>query len=226
MHINLEGVRSDRLRILHAHVVLDSVRLVGQVTPDDLPRPTPCADWALADLLAHMTAQHRGFAAAALGDGRSRGRWEPRPAEDALAHYGDTADQVIAAFGLVAAADRGLSIPDISPDRTFSADQAVAFHLVDYVAHSWDVARSLGIPYDPGPDVLRAALPIATGIPDGGSRLAVDSPFGPGLVPAAEASSLDRFLMALGRSPDWRPGAPHRASADAAHGTAVGDPTC
>lgn len=32
-----------------------------------MSRPTPCAGWSLRDLLARMTVQHRGFAAAAAG---------------------------------------------------------------------------------------------------------------------------------------------------------------
>lgn len=225
MRTNLEEVDSARLRLLHAHVVLDSVWLVRQATPDDLPRPTPCAGWTLADLLAHMTAQHRGFAAAALGAGQRLEHWAIRPAEDALAHYGEAADQVIAAFGFDADLHRGFALPEIAPDQAFSADQAMAFHFIDYVAHSWDVARSLGIPYDPGADVLRAALPIASAVPDDGTRLAEDSPFRPALVPAPETSPLDRFLMALGRSPNWQP-CPPRRSTVAADGTEVLDTPC
>jgi gas vesicle protein len=40
---------------------------VTQLTPADLTRPTPCAGWTLHGLLAHMTTQHYGFAAAAAG---------------------------------------------------------------------------------------------------------------------------------------------------------------
>src|SRR5579859_7441834 len=50
---------------LDARAVLASIQIVSQASTADLARPTPCADWTLADLLAHMTAQHNGFAAAA-----------------------------------------------------------------------------------------------------------------------------------------------------------------
>jgi uncharacterized protein (TIGR03083 family) len=48
---------------LDARAVRASVQVVSQASAADLARPTPCADWTLADLLAHMTAQHNGFAA-------------------------------------------------------------------------------------------------------------------------------------------------------------------
>ena len=53
----------------HRTAVTASVDVVNAVTLDDLDRPTPCAGWNLADLLAHMTVQHYGFAAAARGNG-------------------------------------------------------------------------------------------------------------------------------------------------------------
>ena len=49
----------------HRVAVLNSIALVDSVRVADLGAPTPCAGWNLADLLAHMTAQHRGFAMAA-----------------------------------------------------------------------------------------------------------------------------------------------------------------
>ncbi|MET7719101.1 maleylpyruvate isomerase N-terminal domain-containing protein, partial [Streptomyces sp. NPDC005407] len=69
MPTNMQGLTNpvdfDRLRRLHAQAVRDSVTLVRRVAPADLPLPTPCEAWTLADLLAHMTAQHHGFAAVA-----------------------------------------------------------------------------------------------------------------------------------------------------------------
>ena len=57
-------------RLLHRIAVLQSIDVVNTVREADLVRPTPCEDWDLLDLLAHMTVQHRGFAAAARIVGR------------------------------------------------------------------------------------------------------------------------------------------------------------
>ncbi|MFF4835042.1 TIGR03086 family metal-binding protein [Streptomyces sp. NPDC001315] len=216
----------DRLRDLDAQAVRDSMTLVRRVTPDDLLRPTPCSEWTLTDLLAHMTAQHRGFAAAALGHGRDLEHWRIRPlAVDVAAEYGEAAEQVITAFATVAAADCPFVLPELPVVQAFPAARAIGFHLVDYVVHSWDVARSLGLAYDPEPELLAAALPMARAVPDGDFRLAPDSPFRPALPADDGGSVLERILTALGRSPDWH--GPSGATAAGSHrGAAAPDTTC
>ncbi|WP_329117376.1 TIGR03086 family metal-binding protein [Streptomyces sp. NBC_01353] len=209
MRISSEGAgpteRFERLRLLHARVVRDSVALMHRVTPGDLGRPTPCAGWTVADLLAHMTAQHRGFAAAALGDGADLAHWSVHPVTDtveAVARYAEAAADVGAAFAALDAPDRPFLLPEFTVDRTFPADRAVGFHFIDYVVHGWDITRGLDLPYDPEPDILDAALPIALSVPDGDTRLAPDSPFRPGIPLPPGAATLDRILATLGRTPD------------------------
>ncbi|WP_078871973.1 TIGR03086 family metal-binding protein [Streptomyces sp. NRRL S-337] len=199
-----------RLKRLHARAVRDSVALVRRIRPDDLTRPTPCAAWTLADLLAHMTVQHHGFAAAARGDGRDPAHWAVRPlGPEPVAAYGSAAERVIAAFAAVDTPDRECHLPEFSAVRTFPARRVIGFHLIDYVVHSWDVARTLGLGYDPGPELLGAALPIARAVPDDDSRLAPGSAFRPGLPVDDTAGELDRILALLGRSTSWRaPGYP------------------
>ncbi|GAA2670511.1 TIGR03086 family metal-binding protein [Streptomyces lunalinharesii] len=198
----------DRLRRLDARAVRDSVALVNRLAPGDLARPTPCAGWDLAALLAHLTAQHHGFAAAALGRGRDLTHWAVRPLGDDVAvaamRYRLAAEGVLAAFATVTDPDRPFALPEFTTDRTFPAVQAVGFHLIDYVVHGWDLARSLGLRYDPDPELLDAALPIARAVPDGAARLAPGSAFRPGLPATADAGALDRVLAVLGRSPEWR----------------------
>ena len=40
---------------------------VEAVLPSQLDLPTPCADWNLGELVAHLVAENRGFAAIARG---------------------------------------------------------------------------------------------------------------------------------------------------------------
>ena len=53
---------------------VDRRRRIGPDWPIST-EPTPCEGWTLADLLAHMTVQHRGFAAAARGLGADPDVW-------------------------------------------------------------------------------------------------------------------------------------------------------
>ena len=48
----------------------------------------------------------------------------------------------------------------------FPARQAISFHFVDYVVHSWDVARTLDLPLDFEPALLDAALAVAKAVPE------------------------------------------------------------
>jgi uncharacterized protein (TIGR03086 family) len=176
---------------------------VRRVTVADLDRPTPCSEWTLGDLLAHMTGQHHGFAAAARGQGDDLQHWRVEPlGAGAVDRYLAAAAELVEAF---AGSQRDvLALPEISRDRAVPRQLAVGFHLVDYLVHGWDVARSLGLDYRPDPELTAAALPLALAVPDGERRLAPGAAFRPGLAAAGEPhGDLDQILLALGRSPAW-----------------------
>src|ERR1700734_2654724 len=194
MHTNQD------VRPLHRIAVLASVDVVSVVPTDDLAKPTPCAGWNLADLLAHMTVQHRGFAAAARGHGADEAIWQPATVADAVA-----ADP---AGTYSAAATEGIdefALPEFGPGAMFPAAMAIGFHYVDYVVHGWDVARTLGQSYELPVDVVAAALPLALVVPDGDFRTMNNAPFGPAIPSTDPADDLDRILTYLGRSPQWKP---------------------
>src|ERR1700743_232368 len=143
MHTNQD------IRPSHRIAVLASVEVVSAVTADDLAKPTPCAGWNLADLLAHMTVQHRGFAAAARGHGADEALWQPATVADAVAAdpvgaYSAAATEVIDAFAGAGGRDSEFALPEFGPGAMFPAAMAIGFHYVDYVVHGWGVGRTLG----------------------------------------------------------------------------------
>jgi len=149
-----QDARGQAMRELNRRAVRASVDVVRRVTLDDLGRATPCAAWTLADLLVHMITQHYGFAAAAQGDGANPSAWEARSlGDDPVAAYVAAAEHVMAAFAEDDVLERAFALPEISPTMTFPPAQAISFHFVDYVVHSWDVARALGasVDFEPGP---------------------------------------------------------------------------
>lgn len=189
----------------HRTAVRTSVAVVSRIQADDLARPTPCAEWTLADLLAHMTAQHHGFAAAARRRGSDRTAWQVRPTgPDPVTEYADAAEDVLAAFAEPGVSDRELHLPEFRPVSNFPAARAIGFHLIDYVVHGWDVARSLGLHYRLAPELAGPALRIALAVPDGDNRQAPGAAFRPALAASDDADPLHRILATLGRSPDWR----------------------
>lgn len=188
---------------LDARAVRASVQVVSQVGTADLTRPTPCMDWTLAELLAHMTAQHHGFAAAAAGRGADLVHWQTgAPVADPVGEYAAAAERVLTAFAAPGGPAREFVLPQISADLRFPAAEAIGFHFVDYVAHGWDVARALGRGYDLEPDVLAAALPIAWAVPDGERRRRPGAAFAP-RVATTGSGVLDQIVALLGRRPDW-----------------------
>lgn len=139
---------------LDARAVRASVAVVSLVQPADLSRATPCGDWTLAELLAHMTAQHYGFAAAAAGHGADLVRWQTgAPAADPVGEYAAAAERVLAAFAAADVLSREFALPQISAQLRFPA------------AEAWIWSRAL--PITPG---VRARLPDRPDARAGGRR--------------------------------------------------------
>jgi uncharacterized protein (TIGR03086 family) len=190
---------------LHRTAVLKSIDVVDSVQVADLDRMTPCKGWNVADLLAHMTVQHRGFAAAARGLGADPDVWRVETVLDAVRAdprraYSGAAHDVLDAFAAAGTADAPFALPEFGDGAVFPGAMAMGFHFVDYVVHGWDVATSLGVPFELPADVVGAVLPLALAVPDGDFRSG--SPF----APAIEQSGSDDFeqiLRQLGRRPDW-----------------------
>ena len=75
-------------------------------------------------------------------------------------------------------------------------------HFIDYVVHSWDVARALGLPVSFGPGLLAAARGVASQVPGGEARLRPGAAFAPAVpVPGDGDGGLDEIVTLLGRSP-------------------------
>jgi uncharacterized protein (TIGR03086 family) len=194
------------VRELDRRAVALATSVVAQVRGDDLDRPTPCEGWPVRDLLRHMTAQHRGFAAAARGDGGDLAHWAA-PVEsdtDPVGAHQSAAEDVVVAFAAADLDAAELTLPDFG-GRAFPARQAMSFHAIDYLVHAWDVGASIGLPVRPDDDLLPAALDITLAVPVGDARTRPGAAFAPVLAGAsAKRDPWQRVLATLGRDPDWR----------------------
>jgi uncharacterized protein (TIGR03086 family) len=201
---------NEDLRPLHRIAVLASVDVVSTVTAGDLSKPTPCAGWNLADLLTHMTVQHRGFAAAARGRGADRAAWQTGTIGEAVVAdpagtYAAAAADVIDAFAAPDVLDAPFVLPELGGDAAFPGAMAIGFHYIDYVVHGWDVARTLGRSFELPADVVAGVVPLAFLVPDGDFRTLDNAPFGPAVSAVTPSDDLGRILAHLGRSPQWQP---------------------
>ncbi|WP_327068180.1 TIGR03086 family metal-binding protein [Kitasatospora sp. NBC_01250] len=196
---------------LHAEALALIAPLVAGIRVDRLDLPTPCAGWPLRRLLAHLIGQQYGFAAAARGDGADLAVWADRPvaagpgaALSVLAGFADSATELVGAFAAAEARGALFALPQVLPGHGFPAAQAIGFHLLDTLVHGWDLAATLGVPFDCPPELAELTLRIAEQVPsDAGSR-------GPGhafapVRPGGAGAPFDGALLLLGRDPHWRP---------------------
>jgi uncharacterized protein (TIGR03086 family) len=195
----------------HRQVMMASTDVIARIRVEDLGRPTPCSAWHLRQLVAHMAGQNHGFAVADDGLDSTAdpddvaAAWEDREVEGAPARvYDDSVDRVAEAFAVPDLESRAVWLPAIAGGITVPATMAMGFHLLDYVVHTWDVARSLDRP-DPkfDADVLDSALLTASLIQDGPERNAPDALFGP-VGTSDRVDPLSRLLVLTGRDPDWQ----------------------
>lgn len=197
------------IRELDAAAVAASVDVVDRVEPEQLDLPTPCGDWDLRALLAHMTIQHHGFAAAAEGRGGDPSAWvlPVEPSIDPVADYRRAAARVTEAFAFTDLADGRFDLHEFGVGAVFPATTAIGFHFIDYVVHAWDVGAAIGVAVAPSAELLPPALAITARVPTGDARTQPGAPFGPVVTdPPAEDGSWEQMLLLLGRSPLWRPG--------------------
>lgn len=187
---------------LHGRAMRHSVVIVSQIHDDQWGLPTPCAGWTLHDLLSHMTTENHGFAAAARGETTSRDAWTAVPfSDDPRRDYAASADEVLTAFADPAPE---FWLPNVSETVRFPARQAIGFHLLDYVVHTWDVAASLGRTIALEDDLVAAAQEVADrDVPDNERRQRPGAGFQPAVKVPGEETPLARLLAFLGRDPEW-----------------------
>ncbi|SDE21551.1 TIGR03086 family metal-binding protein [Glycomyces harbinensis] len=190
----------------HRRTMAYAVSIVNTVEPEQLSLPTPCAEWDLGQLLAHMTAQDRGFAAAARGEEFDPAAWAEGPLSERFAEtFAASAEEVVAAFNEPDAAQREwLVLVGSDTPLPVPGERAVGFHLIDYVVHAWDVAVSIGREPEFDPLVLSAVLTLAEEVPlDGSTRIGPHAPFAPALELEGGDGLLEQILALLGRDPEW-----------------------
>jgi uncharacterized protein (TIGR03086 family) len=189
---------------LDQRAVAETVRIVTEWDGRGADRPTPCAGWTLADLLAHVTVQQHGFARAARGENTALADWHPVAVDEPKGAYRAASDDVVDAFAGLDDPDAPMHLPEVGADPV-PAGLAVRFHLVDNVVHAWDLARSLGVDVRLDDEVLAAGLAVARNVPDDDRREQPGSPFARALAVPGGTGALEETLLLLGRDPEWRP---------------------
>jgi uncharacterized protein (TIGR03086 family) len=160
-------------------------RLIAGIKPDQWSDPTPCTDWDVQSLVAHVINGNTMYTAALLGQA---------PTYQSLrAGFDENAAGLLAAFRRPGALERVVEVP------FGRVPGAVALHLrlTEFFVHGWDIARATGQPVDYPDDVVEQELAFTMGML--AALPPTRTPFAPPVAVAASAPPLQRLVAALGR---------------------------
>jgi uncharacterized protein (TIGR03086 family) len=174
--------------------------LLESVSEDQFDLPTPCPEARVGDLVDHVGALTKGLIAVARKDvdgseapvrpdaANLEAGWRDRIGGD-LATLAEAWLDPGAWDGMTSAA--GVALP---------GEVAGLVALDELVVHGWDIAVSLGQPYEPNLEDVEASISFVR---------AFDAPrdgnlFGPVVPVPDDAAALDHLLGLTGRDPKWR----------------------
>jgi uncharacterized protein (TIGR03086 family) len=167
--------------------------VVGGVRPDQYGTPTPCTEWDVRALLAHMvgvlTNMERGVTGAELLPDMNGIALD----DDVATQFGTAADRTLAAWR-----SHGLDGDVNIGAGAMPAMLGASINLVDTTAHTWDLARATGQSDALPDDLATTALQVAEGFVDGVRQFAGISP---AVAVDASASPTAKFAAYMGRRP-------------------------
>jgi len=166
MRLWLRGLVVDMLGALDAATDEFGQRL-ALVGPEDWTLPTPCADWNLRYLAAHVIGGNR-FAALVLGgmpasEAIDHVMSSSQFGSDATAAWATTCGVQASAFAEVGALERRID----HPLGEISGGEFLVFRVFDIALHAWDLARSIGASERLAPDLVDIVLDIVEHGPPG-----------------------------------------------------------
>lgn len=177
--------------------------LLDGVRDDQLAAPTPCEDYAVRELLAHLLGLSRAFTDAAAkvpgpGTDEAPGASLPQLPEDWRSRLPSQLDELAAAWRSESAWEGetqagGVALPG-------SVAGVVALN--ELLLHGWDLARATGQEYRADPRSLRASIDMLARSRSAEERGTI---FGPVVEVPEDAPLLDRAVALGGRRPGWTP---------------------
>ena len=174
-------------------------QLVAGVRDDQWHEPTPCTDWDVRQLVAHVIAGNRRFTAMAGGE-RQGAPLTPEElatyhiGDDAAASYRASAEALREAFSQPGVLERILP----SPLGDQPGAGLVQMRVVEHLVHGWDLARATAqqpaFPDELAERTLAGMRSFLEGRPREGGPFKAPQPV------ADDAPPLDRLAAFLGRS--------------------------
>lgn len=179
--------------------------LVTSVDEDDLGRPTPCPGYAVGDLLDHIGGLAIAFAMVARNETGPETDGAPGNAADLDDDWRTTIPAALADLAEAwtrPGADEGMRR---AGGMDMPAEVANTVALAEVVVHGWDLARSVGRPFEADDGDLAVVAAFYADFPDEARSAEPDAAFGPVVAVDDDATPLDRAVALSGRDPRWAP---------------------
>lgn len=171
----------------HTHTLMEHVR------PDQYGSPTPCSEWDVRALLAHITGVVTNIGLGAAGRDLLPDVGAFELAGDPAAQFKDAAATTLAAWtatGLEGEVNIGAG--------PMPAQVGAMINLLDTAQHSWDLARATGQDGELPAGVAEAALGAARVVVNDDIRQFAG--FAPAQTAGAGASTTEQLAAFLGRT--------------------------
>jgi uncharacterized protein (TIGR03086 family) len=187
-------------RPLYRRAVAQTETIVAAVAPDQFDLPTPCPEYDVRTLLAHITGGLTRTALVGEGDPDALARpsmAEGIPDDGWPAAYRIAAARATAAWADDAKLDALVEVPwGKVPGRI-----ALSGYVQEVLAHGWDLAQATGQPTEGDPELANWALAISRRILPPEIRGQEGVPFGPVVEVPADATPYTQLAAWLGRHP-------------------------
>jgi len=160
-----------------------TAEVLAAISPDHLSDPTPCEEWDVARLVAHVVATPRTFLVMA-GGGEPDWTAQPPLPDDWAGEFRAGADDLLR-WWREAGADSGSPPP---------AD----WQLAELAVHTWDLVRATGQSRDLDPQVAQRGLDFMSAALTAENR---GEAFRPAVTLPDDAPVYDRLVAFAGRDP-------------------------
>jgi uncharacterized protein (TIGR03086 family) len=178
---------------LDRRAALGTAGLIDATSPDQYAAPTPCPEWTVRDLLAHLIAGNVKYIEIGRGKEWARGAPEVVLDDDPASMYRRTMDAMFEAWEQPEALTRDTALPV----GRGPAELALYLHLGETLVHGWDLARATGQPPPWDAEVVVASLTqFMSWLP---AQRPPGSPFADATPVGGDAAPVDRLAAYLGR---------------------------
>jgi uncharacterized protein (TIGR03086 family) len=165
--------------------------LVSNISDDDLARPTPCAKFAVTDVLEHMIGGASAFAPGFRGDGAPP---TPPTDGDVFARWNAAMGTLMEAVHTDGAQDNKIS----SPFGEVTGAYFARYVALDGITHAWDLAVATGQPFDPTAELVDEVDAFARELL--GPDMRDGDTFAVATEPPADATPIERLVAFTGRT--------------------------